>query len=69
MKVTIKDLAVNMELGNRGVEFDIYDAEGNHLGDLRVGRGTVEWCRGRTRSGNGVKKSWEQVRDWFENGQ
>lgn len=34
MKVTIKDLAVNMKLGNRGVEFDVYDAQGKHLGDI-----------------------------------
>jgi len=66
MKVTIKDLAVNMELGNRGVEFDVYDANGNHLGDFRISKGTVEWCKGRTRSGNGVQKSWEDLIKWFE---
>lgn len=66
MKVSIKDLAVNMELGNRGVEFDVYDAQGTHLGDFRIGRATVEWCKGRTRSGNGIQVSWEQLIDWFE---
>ncbi len=68
MKVTIKDLAVNMELGNRGVEFDVYDAQGTHLGDLRIGKGRVEWCKGRIRRGNGVQKSWEELIAWFEDG-
>ena len=66
MKVTIKDLAVSMELKNRGVEFDVYDANDNHLGDLRISKATVEWCRGRTRSGNGIQKSWEEFIQWFE---
>lgn len=66
MKVTIKDLAVSMELGNTGIEFDIYDNVDKHLGDLRLGRGTIEWCRGRTRRGNGKKVSWEGLIAWLE---
>jgi hypothetical protein len=65
MQVTIKDLAVSMELGNPGVEFDVYDANGNHLGDFRISNATVEWCKGRTRSGNGVQRSWEELIRWF----
>jgi hypothetical protein len=42
MKVSIKDLSVNMELGNRGAEFDVYDAEGKHLGDLRISKATIQ---------------------------
>lgn len=66
MKVSIKDLCVTMELGNKGIEFDVYDAAGNHKGDLRLGRATVEWCKGRVRSGNGVQVSWEELIQWFE---
>lgn len=61
MNVGIKDLSVNMDLGNKGVEFDIYDSTGNHLGDLRIGKAKIEWCRGRTRRGNGVQKSWHEI--------
>jgi hypothetical protein len=68
MKVSIKDLAVSMDLGNRGVEFEVKDANENHIGDLRISRATIEWCRGRTRSGNGVQKSWEEVIEWFAGG-
>jgi len=66
MNVSIKDLAVNMDLGNNGVEFDIYDSTRNHLGDLRIGKGRIEWCKGRTRKGNGVQKSWQELIKWLE---
>lgn len=66
MKVSIKELQVSMALGNNGIEFDVYNAQNIHLGDLRIGRGTVEWCKGRTRVGGGVKVSWEELIKWFE---
>jgi hypothetical protein len=66
VRVSIKDLAVSMELGNKGLELDVYDTQGNHLGDLCIGRGTIEWCKGRTHRGNGVQKSWDQLIQFFE---
>jgi hypothetical protein len=66
MKVSIKDLAVSMELGNNGITLDVYDMEGAHLGDLRIGKATIEWCRGRTRTGNGQKRSWRELIAVFE---
>jgi hypothetical protein len=67
MKVSIKDLQVKeMDLGNNGIELDVYDNQNKHLGDLRIGRGTVEWCKGRTRKGNGTELSWKQLIDLFE---
>ena len=66
MKVSVKDLAVSMELGNNGIELDVYDNQGNHLGDLRVGKATIEWCKGRTRTGNGSRKTWNELIAWFE---
>ncbi len=65
MKVSIKDLNVSMELGNNGIELDVYDGD-QHLGDLRIGKATIEWCRGRVRIGNGVKKNWSELIAWFE---
>jgi hypothetical protein len=58
MKVSVKNLAVNMPLGNNGIELDVYDSNDKHLGDLRIGRATIEWCKGRTRNGNGVQVDW-----------
>ena len=66
MKVSIKDLAVTMDLGNTGVTMDVYDNDDKFLGDLRIGRGTIEWCKGRTRAGNGAKKNWTQLIAFFE---
>lgn len=66
MKVSVKDLAVSMELGNNGIELDVYDNQDNHLGDLRIGKATIEWCQGRTRQGNGVQVKWTDLIDWFE---
>ncbi len=68
MKVSIKDLNVSMELGNNGMELDVYNGD-EHLGDLRIGKATIEWCRGRVRTGNGVKKNWNDLIAWFESDQ
>jgi len=65
MKVGIKDLAVSMDLGNNGIELDVYDGD-EHLGDLRIGKGTIEWCKGRTRRGNGVQVRWTDLIGWLE---
>jgi hypothetical protein len=65
MKVSVKDLSVNMDLGNNGIELDVYDGD-THLGDLRIGRGTIEWCKGRTRVGNGTRVNWKQLISWLE---
>jgi hypothetical protein len=64
----VKEFAVSMGLGNNGIEFEVRDTDGKHLGDLCLGRATVEWCPGRTRRGNGVRKSWNQLIDWFQEG-
>ena len=61
MKVTIKKFDVEMELKNNGVTFDVYDNGGNYLGDIRLGKATIEWCRGKTRPGNGDQKSWDEL--------
>ncbi len=67
MHVSIKDLSVQkMDLGNRGVEFDVYDGKNEHLGDLVISRGGIEWCKGKTARGNGIKRNWKEVIVWFE---
>ena len=66
MKVSVKDLSVSMELGNTGIELDVYDNQGKHLGDLRVSKATIEWCKGRVRNGNGNKTDWPALIAWLE---
>ena len=66
MKVSVKDLAVTMQLGSNGIELDVYDLDDNHLGDLRIGKATIEWCKGKTRSGNGNQVKWPDLIAWLE---
>lgn len=66
MKVSVKDLNITMDLGNKGLELDVYDASDTHLGDLHIGKAKLEWCRGKTRSGNGVQVGWPELIAWFE---
>lgn len=65
MKVSIKDFQVNMEICNNGIEMDVYDSQDKHLGDLRIGKATLEWCPGRTRKGHGKQKSWKELIAFF----
>ena len=66
MKVGIKQFHVEMELKNKGMELEVRNNNNDHLGDLIVGKANVEWCDGRTRAGNGVRKSWEELIAFFE---
>jgi hypothetical protein len=65
MQVHVRDFDVDMTLGNNGITLTVYDNTGALRGKLRLGRATIEWCRGRTRMGNGVRKNWNQFIDWF----
>ncbi len=67
MKVSVQKFAVTMDLGNDGITLDVREPSGTpRLGDLRIGKATIEWCRGKT--ANGVKKSWTDLIAWFEEG-
>ncbi len=66
MKVNIKDLSVVMPLGNNGIQLNVYDNNGKFLGDLRIGKATIEWCKGKTHQGNGSQVKWPELIKWFE---
>ncbi len=66
MKVSIKDLSVSMDLKTNGITFDVYDNKDKFLGDLRIGKGTIEWCKGKTQSGNGIQVKWPDFIEYFE---
>ena len=67
MKVSIKDLSVDMEVKNAGVELDVYSSDGaQHLGDLIISKSGLLWCKGKTSRKNGVKVSWESFTEWME---
>ena len=59
MKVVIKSLQVDMEIKNKGVELEIFEANGtSRLGDLVITKTDLIWCAGKTRRENGVKIKW-----------
>jgi hypothetical protein len=66
MNVSIKDFQVEMILKNNGIELEIRTPQGDHLGDLCIGRETIEWCKGKKNRGNGIKKNWNDLIGFFE---
>lgn len=67
MNVTIKDLSVEMEIKNKGVELDVYSPDGKtHHGDLIVTKSGMTWCKGKTGKPNGIKVSWAEFIKWAE---
>ena len=53
VKMAMDDVTIT--LGNNGVTLTVSDNSGTHVGHIRIGQATVEWRKGRTRSGNGKK--------------
>lgn len=67
MKVSIKDLAVDMEIRNSGIELDVYSPDGEtHLGDLVVTKKHLIWCKGKTNRDNGTHIKWDDFIKWAE---
>lgn len=66
MKVTIKDLSVNMELKNNGMELAVYDNKENFLGDLVITKSGLTWCKGKQKQENGKKVAWNKFIEWMQ---
>ena len=66
MRVSIKDLAVSMEVKNVGIELDVYDNEDNHLGDLVVTKTRLVWCKGKTSVQHGQEITWNDFIEYME---
>ena len=65
VKVSIKDFAVNMEVKNTGIEFEVRDNDGTFRGDCFVTKTGLIWCEGRTQRENGVPVSWGEFIEWM----
>lgn len=66
MKVNINKLSVDMEVKQSGVEFRVYDNQGNFKGDMYVVSSGLIWCKGKVTKKNGVKVSWNEFMEWME---
>lgn len=60
MKVNIKDFNVAMEIKNNGIELEVRETEGSHLGDLVITKTQVIWCPGRTTRAKGYAVGWKK---------
>jgi len=60
MKVTFKKFDVTIELKNKGIELDLSDTSGKHIGDLVITKTKLVWCPGKTRRANGKPIEWHE---------
>jgi hypothetical protein len=66
VKVQLKMDDVGIELGTKGILLKLTGTDGKHRGDLRIGKATVEWMRGRTHEGNGKMMKLQDLIDLLE---
>ena len=67
MKVSVKKLSVEMPIKNKGIEIEVRETDGSHLGDLVITKSGLIWCKGRTRRENGIKVTWQRFISMLEN--
>ena len=67
MNVKIKDFDVAMEIKNNGIELDVADTDGTHLGDLYITKTKLVWCKGRISRDNGKEIRWADFIEHMEN--
>ena len=60
MQVAIKRFNVQMDIKSNGLELEVHDNAGAHLGDLVITKTKVVWCQGRTRPENGKALTWQR---------
>ena len=66
MNVSIKTFDVAMDVKNNGIELDVSDPQGNHLGDLVVTKTKLIWCKGKKGRANGEEMTWENFIAYME---
>ena len=65
MKISIKSFDVDMQVKNKGIEFEVYDNGGQFRGDLILTKTNLIWCEGKKRRENGVKITWDEFISWM----
>lgn len=59
----VKATGIEADLGYNGIILYVADNGGKHVGKLRIGQATVEWCKGKTSIGNGKKVTMQNFVD------
>ena len=66
MKAHIKDLGIPLDIKSKGLEIQVNDNDGRHLGDLIVTSTSLIWCKGRTSRVNGKRISWNKFAQYMQ---
>ena len=59
MKIRIKSFDVDMELKNKGIEFEVRSPKDEFRGDCVITKTKIIWCEGKTDRKNGKAISWD----------
>jgi hypothetical protein len=65
-RVSIKSFNVEMEVKNKGIEFEIQDEADGHVGDVVLKKAGLIWCRGKTQPQNGKCISWDEFMEFMD---
>jgi hypothetical protein len=65
MKVGIKSFDVDMDVKNKGVEFEIYGNDDKFRGDCILTKTGLIWCEGKTSRAKGVSVTWDDFIEWM----
>ena len=67
MKIKVKQFNVDMEVKNKGIEFEVRSPDGQkQIGDVVLSKTGLTWCKGQTSVANGIKVSWDEFIEWAE---
>jgi hypothetical protein len=60
MNVKIKSFNVDMDVKNKGIEFEVRSPDDkNQLGDCYLTKTELIWCSGKKNKENGIRIKWE----------
>ena len=65
MNVSIKSFDVEMQVKNKGIEFQVYGNDGVFRGDMIINKSGIIWCEGKTHRKNGVPVKWDDFIEWM----
>jgi hypothetical protein len=60
MDVSIKNFGVALKVKTSGIELDVAEPNGKHIGDLYVTKKGLIWCSGKITRENGINKTWSE---------
>ena len=68
MNIHIKKQTIEMNLGNDGLLLGVHNpTDDKHIGNLRIGKATITWYKGKPQDPNGNSVSWDELIKFFEN--